>query len=758
MSSSTASRRVLVRCRDIGSYLDLASAASAHPNAPQTIPILGKAAFDDELARWLGATLVEDMPTDFTVPEGRKAPRPSTTDYIIAQNDSYLPVAKALARLTGRELIVTSSPSFDVIDEHRTGTIVLMGEPRWFRQNVLADLSRRALDPQTPHLGVVTARSIEMLSRVVPKVVWSPPLPLRRGLTLDALATTTTRSPRHVHHPIAAADHAFYAALRADPLEYMVIATHGAEIDADLLVGNLCGRSSATGGATGWPCRGGVDCKRSKGGKVMLVPVDRLPVRHMVLESCTGVAIADTTFEGDALMSLSALEGYVSAFLSTYKLVESHPAMGVLAGALLESGQPLGEISSLLNQVRCQVTGDLSSYVLVGDPCARSYAAADHMPATATLATPQDLVDVPCPPDATRMVDAQLTLPTSMAVDVDAVTLEVTVEPAVSDQEQMHAVWLCRPGERETRLLLVSSHARTFNRVTVRFFERQREALAELGDSARASTDFLAAVADGIRAAASRADASRLAEAGVAIEEVIGDARLVTAMARAAEGSAREHSVELGVPRVTVASLLDVFADLSARLAAAFAGSALTSHWSWAYTNHLNSGDERYAGPCFYCDATLIQTYFSTRIGTLGPRRVTMCPLCGVVADGPDGADPIVIDGPAIPSLSAPTRYRVTIANRRTYPIRFHVAATIPQAPPDLDVSISSAVVDLEPGEEKTASIDITLGTDARHGVYGLVVLAVGHLAVHLAGRPLFVRRDLVSSLSKVNHRATSHA
>ncbi|RKG99472.1 hypothetical protein [Corallococcus carmarthensis] len=681
------------------------------------VPVLGVRADDEALA--------------LALRDGRP-PRPTQSgegrDCVLAREDDYLPFAAALARWTGRELVI-SDHDFEALATLRARSAVLVATPDAFpftRLAQIASVSGRMRGACAT--GILTARSGEALSRRIARIAWSAPGPARRNVHAKTL----------VHGaPMDARAHF------EGPIETLVAVTHGSSIDMDLRLGVLCGRSTSAGAAEGYPCVMEKGCKRSPKGDRLLIPIQQLDARVVFAESCNGIALTGGLYADEASLALSAMDGTLMAYIATFKLVRSSQGLlACLGSALLEAGHDFGTVTSIVNRAQQAFIKDVPSFILLGDPCerlSRPQGAARLRAEGQGTGLPLSL-DIDCGGFHGRALEIVLPLSREQVSRLDSTTFRVELTPMPRQDEAGFAV-LLPSGDDAASLWLCVDEARRFDRVRVVCTAALPPESARLAvTTAWSAIDTLSALSAGVAAAASQLPG---AEGCVRdLSAIVKQARELTTFAEQDLQSSHPHVTSFSKLELPLETLLGAYSALSARLVSRFPDWKLSAHLAWAYNHQIStSGDERPCGPCTVCGTPGYEiTYSSPRSEHLR-RTLIHCSRCGILSDRPSSERAMELRAPTVITAGETAHFEWRLRNDRPFPVEVSAVALFPHAPAQLGCRFSpeTCTVTVPQGGEVIVPGVIEAANNALPGHYSLMVLGSGLMALNIAARPLRV-------------------
>jgi len=172
-------------------------------------------------------------------------------------------------------------------------------------------------------------------------------------------------------------ENASVAALKGEAAGICSLTAHGrsdlAFVGQDRLCGladgvtpdDLCGEDRVPA------CMGApYECFRPEGERLRM---SELPARHVFINSCGSLGVADSEFGGRFNLSYSALEGHAESFTGTLRWKDGDSLESFLFAYALVDGYSLGEAVALLNaSLQCaHFERDRDVFVLLGDPAAR---------------------------------------------------------------------------------------------------------------------------------------------------------------------------------------------------------------------------------------------------------------------------------------------------------------------------------------------------------------------------------------------------
>jgi hypothetical protein len=719
----------LVQCPDLETYERVA----AMPISLGLAAVLGVRADDGAIARELGGGLnaFEDIEAELVSADQSAAG--DRRHCVVAYAGRYAPFARAFARWTGRELI--SAPAdFDALPELRAQSIVLIGAPEVFSFSLLSAIARNSCAAE---IGILTARSAEALSRRIVRLVYVEDNSVRRNACLGPASGYS--APRSVD------DKTTLSSIGNEPLDILIVESHGSSIDVDFPDGVLCGRDSSIGLGALYPCKAGDGCRRNPNGDRLVASIDRIAARVVFSESCNGTALTGGIYPPDTSLALSAMDGPVSAYISAYKLVRSSSGViPCIAQALLQCGYSFGAVTSIANDVHSIIYRGQPSYVLLGDP--RDRLRHGEKALRLDVADPLDsfpfTLECDCGGFTGCVVEITLRLSHNMREHLADASIRVELTPARSPGEGGYAVFLPSQGAT-ARVLVCMTQPRLFR--SIRICGQRNAALTEIIRAAWQSIEMLAVVRDGVaNAQERRAEWRRCAED---LDDILARARRLTSTAEQSLHSSHPFVTRFHELELTAEWLLRAYSELTDELASKFPDWKISNHLAWTYLHHVGPyGDEINREPCRICGSPCFETEYSSLRAPALRRAVSHCARCGILSDRPANEEFIELRGPEAIPAGGVAAYELKLNNNNSFPLSTVTIALFTHHPRSFQCRFlpTMAGVQLAPRTSATARMSLEVSGQTQPGHYFLVMLICGLLSIHIVSRPLRIddRRD----------------
>ncbi|MCL5046170.1 MAG: hypothetical protein M1598_05180, partial [Actinobacteria bacterium] len=166
----------------------------------------------------------------------------------------------------------------------------------------------------------------------------------------------------------------FLRLVQGEPYNILSIIGHGRDDLLWLADGALCGRSRhpVTAGEAKLPaCAQTGLCFKPT---TRTLPVWKLLVRHIFVNSCYGGKVSETLFDPAFSLGLALLDGHVITCLGSTSMVDGREFLNHLYIALLKSGVSTGEAAAFVNQAYADAgLGHPYAYYLLGDPTQQAF-------------------------------------------------------------------------------------------------------------------------------------------------------------------------------------------------------------------------------------------------------------------------------------------------------------------------------------------------------------------------------------------------
>lgn len=288
---------------------------------------------------------------------------------VYAANGPTVWVGVALALATRRSLVVFHNwqELFDNLISQESRSITIITSSTELIPAVVSQLARVSI---LHRIGVLTGRDLASVSFAVAKVIAYR----QRGI---GGAVTIVPDPSFAGGPahdrrIALSDLTpeMIREFMSAPVDFFGVSTHGDNIDSNLGPALLCGLTHQKDPALirdAQTCEMHGLCRRDPAGRLMRVPFNRLQARFVVLETCSGIGVANGIYPSALSQALSAIDGWAEALLSSVKVARDTLVAPMFVRAALKEGLSYGEVAQLFSRLQVTVTGDQPSYLLMGD-------------------------------------------------------------------------------------------------------------------------------------------------------------------------------------------------------------------------------------------------------------------------------------------------------------------------------------------------------------------------------------------------------
>ena len=307
----------------------------------------------------------------------------TTRTVLVLAGDPYGAAARRYAAATGagvREVddVVAAMPG--------TGTVIVAAEPERLSFDLVEAIAERALDLGI-RVGYLTAPDLDTFDLVLGKAArtlgggsgragrgWVDELRHDNGREVDGATETRLPSP----------------AVLAGSYRTLYVSGHGDGLHVRLHDATICGLVGAVETYRGRPVRGG--CRRGlrpvcKKGTAVVVPAGDLRADLVVVLSCKSFVTRSKVYPSSESVLLSAASGLPGAFVGTTREVRFDDDVVDAAAALVDSGLPIGDVVTALNDQQAR-RGAMPCVALLGDPDATFAPAGSPVPVVAWPAPP----------------------------------------------------------------------------------------------------------------------------------------------------------------------------------------------------------------------------------------------------------------------------------------------------------------------------------------------------------------------------------
>jgi hypothetical protein len=706
----------------------------------------------------VGASLVQLLAPPHGTGALDDGPSAMEGDVIVVREDDYLWCGAVLAQQDGRRLHICDD--LDALSWPQPGgacrSLTLVAEPEAFPIPRLARLlGWDGAPPCALPWGILTARSLPALSRLI--VRGQLALPPRPSLSVVDADAPVRSSADHELVPWSALSRTRLEHLMSGEFAVIGLASHGDAIDAHLNHGVLCGRrSTAAPGVVGsvvHTCQVDGFCRRDVDGVKLRLPIDRLRCQLLFNETCSGIALADGLFPTELSLALSALDGAACAYLSSAKIVRTTNHGPLLVHALLRSGRTFGETAATFAAFHRSVTGDMPSYVLLGDAAGVLGGAAGRgsRPAAVRVEWEPDgrsatihvsgvaahAVEVPLHGDAAEaLADDEPALIELMepAADTAGGPLFVTVIPWLADVPLTLVVFACAPIHLDR--LVVRLSADTQHRIQAKEVLRQLDShlalLAHIGDKV--------ARCDGLR------DTPELRRQGHDLTAAMAMGRQASEVGTRLAQLARTgvvHSAQM--PWARLRSAYDrLLLDGDRFLAEHWPAWKMTHYLAPFYAGRLRAEDrERAARDCPLCGGPCFTVTMRNETEDHLARIITCCARCGMLSDRPRGQPEMEIGGVCAADRGSPSPLTVGIGNPGNATCSFAVTmgfeGDFPWFSADIAPAHRCGMIGARGRTEEPFAV--TIDPASSPGIYQLIVFCASRFGISVSTRPFLVRR-----------------
>ena len=682
-------------------------------------------------------------------------------DAVAARNDSFLWVAAVFAHQHQRPLWILEDWSElpQRVAAARPRTVALVAEPGAFPVRALDSLLRlgRSGSPG-PALGILTARTLPSLTRLLLKATLYPQVDF--GSDLAVVDIPLSSPPQDAMRVLAweALTPEELQRLTRDPVGVLALTSHGDNIDADLNRSVLCGkvsrlpaRSTPTGART-HTCLTDDFCRRNARQANLLMPIDRLQCQVLFNEACSGISVSHGIFPDELSLALGALEGWAGAYIASLKIVRTTKLAPLLLPVLLRSGYTLGEATRWLGAFHETLTGDVPSYLLLGDPAARLQPRSN--PDEGSLQWPASHPVLPLELEnlSSALVRIELTGTHAQECVKRGAVLEVVhVEREEGGgQPPAFGVGLPSPSGEGLSLLLFSSGPLGLRKLALRVrpASGSPSAASQEARSVERNLSLLRSMHEKIRKADGLRDTPELRKQAVELGEVLelaGNALYATLP------SLREREqpiVPLEPLRSPEAALLAPLRTALEKADALFARCWLT----WRMPHYIApfydgplrpEGREQRAADCYLCGSQVFEISMRSPLRSELGRTVSHCARCGIISDRPEGEPLTEVRGPGECRVGEPVLQELYVSNVHDQPQVFSACVTVEGTFPWFRYAASPSSPTFTVPAQGTGSqrFEFVAEPGSAPGLYYLITFAVHHLGFHVNTKPLMVRR-----------------
>lgn len=739
--AALASENSARRARIVRALLQLASEARATRTAP------------DRMA--LQRALAEGGA------EADAPPLAAGGDAVAARNDSFLWAAAVFAHQQQRPLWILEDWSElpQKIAVARPRTVAIIAEPGAFPVRALDSLLRlsRSSSP-SPALGVLTARELPSLTRLLLKAALYPQVDLGKDLAvvdhpLSSPADDATRvmaweelTPEELQR------------LTREPVGVLALTSHGDNIDADLNRSVLCGKVSrlparaAPTGARTHTCMTDDLCRRNARQTNLLMPIDRLQCQVLFNEACSGISLSHGIFPDDLSLALGALEGWAGAYIASLKIVRTTKLAPLLLPVLLRSGYTLGEATRWLSAFHEAVTGDVPSYLLLGDPAARLQPRST--PEEGTLEWPASHPVLPLELEnlSSSLVRIDLVGPFAQQGAQRGATLEVlhAEREAGAAQPPALGVVLPSPSGEGLSLLLFSSGSLGLRKLAlrVRLASGAPSAASQEARNIERKLSLLRSMHEKIRKADGLRDTPELRKQAVELGEVLEIAGNALYATLPSLGEREQPIVPLEPQRSPDSAILTPLRAALEKADALFARCWLT----WRMPHYIApfydgplrpEGREQRAADCYLCGSQVFEISMRSPLRSELGRTVSHCARCGIISDRPEGEPLFEVRGPGECRIGEPVSQELSVSNPHGQPQVFSACVTVEGTFPWFRYAASPSSPRFTVPAQGTGSqrFEFVAEPGSAPGLYYLITFAVHHLGFHVNTKPLMVQR-----------------
>lgn len=691
-------------------------------------------------------------------------------DVVVAVHDEYALVGAALARLEGRPFCLVDSLAAIAARTLGARSVAIVGSPVHFTSQAIGALigyeGAFASGTMRVPFGILTGHSRSSLARTIAKKFLYR---RSRGETAKLLSVFDRPVRERIEGPLEILSLMSLTAEKArrlldESFDLVTIGTHGDPIDADLNEAVLCGRPSRKvpgrrSLSQVHTCTHEDHCPRNRDGKLPRIAIDSLRSRLLAIETCTGVGIADGLLPSSLSLSLGALEGHAAALLSTTKIIRGTAVGPLLIPLLAQSGMPFGEICETMKLAHVGISGDVPSFVLLGDPTLRLDDNSSPQPSIAGTillaprpgdATPRWTISADFAPGLHSLVriDVSGSVAESVARLEDVVLEELSANPADPELDgELTAIVLRGVFGTPFSVLLFSPRPFEFTTVRLSLVEDRdaREKVERTIEEVEGNLFLMrtiqkaAANARGVLATPEREkQATDLSMAIAEIEGILTDA--TTAL------HARRFPVHtLPLPWSTP----DVSAWLAAKLAALDAG--LASLWpTWNMRHFLvpqygdtfvARGPERTVGPCYLCGGSLFEVTMRAQRRPALSRTVSHCGRCVIVSDRPSNEAIVEVRGPHTVRPGERLALQLHVTNTSTEARSFAAAGSIEGAYAWFrgHVEPTSAATLVPAAGTSELNFEVVIGESTTAGTYNCVFMTTSRAGINVSVKPIRV-------------------
>lgn len=677
---------------------------------------------------------------------------------IAAHTSSFAPVALVYAAATRRRFVMFDTwAALAAQQGFGDRPVTVFAEPACLDTSVTSWLQGHGQPPLLggrPY-GIVTALDLPTLTRLVARMlVYQRLAPRARCLSVVDPDLDADRVAGHEVVPIGEFSAAHARQLRQEHFDVVALSSHGDQIDANLNEAVLCGRperwegvprSHAVGART-HTCIETGECRRNPGGRLVLLPVGAVRCRVLFNETCTGTALSDGVFPRDLALTHRALDGWPAAYAATTKIVCSSGIGPILFQAFVASGLPLGQATALVDQIRQQVSGDVSGYLLVGDAetVVRPDAAELRRERARLTADGSFEVDVLEPEPFVVLVAVEGESATSLADDA-SVRAEV-IGPA--PRRPVFAVVVRNLLDVALGVLFVSTGPLPPGRLLARLapVSARTSAVTEEVRDLGAQLELARFIQGRAERAEGLRDTPALRRLADDLRQVVAGADQVLRRAVRARRSCSNPITQTGCtdPFDEVGAVLDRgLAPLDERLARGWLGWKMTHFAAALYDGLLFATGERHAGACYICGTPAFDFIQESEVQPNLRRVTTHCPHCGVLSDRPPEEPMVRISAPDVATVGSTVRafLRVGHAGYRagTTASAIGFEGELPWL--SSDVAPDARVSVVAPGQWQDEPFDLEVSPVSSPGVYALVSVTAHHFRLNLSVRPILLQR-----------------
>jgi len=683
---------------------------------------------------------------------------------VVARNDNYLFVAAYFAAMTNRRFIILDEwdSLTACVNRAAPNHVTIFSSPDALGQSTLftfAGMRNTGTLGRVP-FGIMTARSVQSLTFLILKTLIYPHCNFGPDLIVVD-ADLSRHASRNRLRSWQDMDHTAVRELVKSTTNILSMTVHGDNIDANLNEGVLCGKSSHlnmlrtaqegkndTERYTTHTCLIKDLCRRNTAGTLSLIPMDRVRSRFCFSEACSGISLGGGMFPRQLSLALSAIEGWNSAYVSSLKAVRRTPLGPILVNALLASGYSFGQATNIFNTYHTTITGDVISYLLIGDPSATAGKDEPHHSDAITWNGDDDQTCFHLIEIVGRTVRIDLEgIPASVWEKRQDLSIEVLGILPHPDSAQGFAIIV--PDTRQDRLSLwmFSAGVMRFRRIDLRIGLKSKRRMEQPRLSAfRTNRLFLDRLTTKICSADGLRPTVELARQGRDLHRVCKASRLLNDLAPTLLRELENKQVPLQSPN-DVDELMTRFRSAVDKcdrmLARSWPRWKMGHYFAPFYDGYLfPNGPETPANVCPYCGEDCYAITMNTMARDTEARTITHCIRCGVISDRPEHETLMRIAGPHICSPGDTIIQECIHTNSELYEKKYYACITFEGSLPWMKYTarpeLQSCIV--PPQSEHRHSFEITIEKDTAPGMYYIVAPTFHNLGIQVSCKPFVVR------------------